>query len=90
MLSSSISTNTAYTTDPPIPISDPCRCLNIPLPSIAVSNHSEDSESLELPSSLGEEGRGWGSNSEGVGEPGYELDDRFSHRGHLGYNGTVM
>ena len=80
----------AYTTDPPFSISNPCRCLNIPLPPIAVSDHSEDSEPLEFPSSLGGEGRGWGSDSEGMGEPGYEPDDRSSRRGHLGHNGTVM
>ena len=80
----------AYTTDPPFSISNPCRCLNIPLPSIAMSDHSEDSERLKFPSSLGREGRGWGSDSEGMGEPGYEPDDRSSRRGHLGHNGTVM
>ena len=37
--------HTAYTVDPPISISNPCRSLNIPLltvPSMTMSYHSED------------------------------------------------
>ena len=47
-------------------------------------------EPLKFPFSLGGERRGWGSDSEGVGEPGYEPDDRSSCMGHSRYNSTVM
>lgn len=55
-----------------------------------MSNHSDDSEPLEFPSSPGGQGRGWGSDSDDGGEPGHEPDDRSSHRGHPGHTDTIM
>ena len=75
--------HTAYASNLSISISNPC---SIPLPSITVSDHSEDMN-LSKFHTLGEEGRGWGVRFRGYRGASIE---RSSHGGHLGYNDTVM
>ena len=45
--------HTAYTGNLPISISNLCRCPNIPLPSITMSDHCQDNEPRKVPHSWG-------------------------------------
>ena len=45
--------HTVYTSNLPISISNLCRCPNIPLPSITVSDCSDNNEPLKVPHSWG-------------------------------------